>query len=1170
MYGITETTVHVTFRPLTRADAERGSGSPIGRAIPDLGVYVLDRRMQPVPVGVPGEMCVGGAGVARGYLGRPALTAERFVPDPFGGEAGGRLYRSGDLARRLASGELEYLGRMDQQVKVRGFRIEPGEIEAALRAGPGVGEAVVVVREDAPGDRRLVAYFTADGEAPAPRELRARLAERLPGHMVPAAFVPLERIPLTANGKLDRRALPVPDGAGDAAGEVAPRTPAEAALARVWAQVLGVERVGVTDGFFALGGHSLLAVRLVARIERELGARVPLHALFAGATVESLAALLDGGAAPAAWEPLVTLRADGAGHPLFLVHAVDGHVLSYAVLAERLGDRPVHGLQAAGLEGGEPLDRVEDMADACAAAVLAAHPGGPLALGGWSLGAVVAWETARRLRAAGTAVDALVLLDPPRAVRAASAADPADDRLPDLDPARMDALLRVRRAHLRALRVWTPGAYDGRVLLLEASERPASGVRGDRAIPWESLCAGPLRVRRTPGDHFTLLREPHVRALAERLRAYLDEPMPPPPSLASGPPLDEPEDAPAFLAEVLDRAADDPVPGEVVRVLAGGGHVAQGYAVVRERAWRTLAGLRARGVRPGDRVVLQVEAAEDFAAALWGCLLGGFVAVPVSVAARGGPEGHAAHRLREVCALLGGAPVLAGDEAAEAARRVLGGPVLALGGLEAHAPDPERHPADPGADAVLLLSSGTTGRPKLIRRTHRNLLLACRGSVASAGVEGRRIVFLNWLPLDHNAALLASLALLGLGGRQVHLGTHDVLEDPARWLDALHRYRVTHTGATNHSLGLVAARLADPPGRAWDFSAVERIAVTAEPVVARTARVFLSRMAPFGLRPDVLRPSYGMSEVGGISRLAAFRADEDPGDGGFVEAGTPMPGVAVRVVDVEGRVVPEGREGRVQVRTESVTPGYVGGTDEDRAAFTPGGWFDTGDAGLLRGGSLLLTGRDKDVLIVGGLNLHSQEIEAVVEEVPGVTPGSAAACPVRGEGSETDEVALVLHTPLRDPEERAALRREVRRRVGARFGVRAARVVLAEPEQIPRTPLGKVRRAQRAPRPEGRRPRRGRRRGPGRPPRGGLPGAAQRPGAGDLRPVERGAGGGAGGRPRQLLRPGRPLHSRGAAGGAGARRLRRGHHRGRPVRRAHPRGDGARRRPRLPGPAGRG
>jgi amino acid adenylation domain-containing protein len=313
MYGITETTVHTTWRRLRQSDLAR-PGSAIGRPLSDLSLHLLDGGGRPVPIGVPGEIHVGGAGVARGYLARPALTAERFVPDPFaGGTAGGvggqRLYRSGDLARWRRDGDLEYLGRIDRQVKVRGFRIELGEIEAALAEHPGVREAAVMAREDRPGDVRLVGYVSSAAEArPSPQELAAFLAERLPGYMVPAAWVLLDRLPLTANGKADRAALPAPVERGEGGAYVAPRSPVEEVLAGIWEEVLALQRVGVEDDFFALGGHSLGGAQVISRVLNAFSVELPLRVLFERPTVAALAAEVErlrGSGAAAAAPPLV-------------------------------------------------------------------------------------------------------------------------------------------------------------------------------------------------------------------------------------------------------------------------------------------------------------------------------------------------------------------------------------------------------------------------------------------------------------------------------------------------------------------------------------------------------------------------------------------------------------------------------------------------------------------------------------------------------------------------------------------------------------------------------------------------------------------------------------------------------------------------------------------------
>jgi amino acid adenylation domain-containing protein len=285
LYGPTEATIWSA----TAACAPGGGRPPIGRPVANTRAYVLDARGAPVPVGVPGELYLGGGGVARGYVGRPGLTAERFVPDPFGA-AGGRLYRTGDRVRWLAAGELEFLGRVDAQVKVRGFRIEPGEIEGALRRGEGVTDCVVVAREDVPGETRLVAYVVGGVEADV---LREQLLRELPEYMVPSAFVSLDALPLTPNGKPDRKALPAPDFAPAKARYVAPRTPTEETLAGIWAETLRLDRVGVTESFFDLGGHSLLATLMIARVQQVFGVEVPLRAIFDEPTVAELAGRVD-------------------------------------------------------------------------------------------------------------------------------------------------------------------------------------------------------------------------------------------------------------------------------------------------------------------------------------------------------------------------------------------------------------------------------------------------------------------------------------------------------------------------------------------------------------------------------------------------------------------------------------------------------------------------------------------------------------------------------------------------------------------------------------------------------------------------------------------------------------------------------------------------------------
>jgi acyl carrier protein len=291
MYGITETTVHVTYRPLSLADLEEWR-SPIGGPLGDLQLYILDQNGEPVPIGVSGELYVGGAGLSRGYLNRPDLTAERFLPHPFSKEPGWRVYRTGDVGRYLPNGDIEYQGRSDRQVKIRGFRIELGEIEAVLTEHEEIREALMVARDEEAASRQLIAYLVMEPGKAANIESVHRLAkERLPAHMVPAFFVVLDKFPLTANRKIDHRALPAPPKSRPALAEafIAARTETEKKLAAMWGDVLGRDEIGIYDNFFDLGGHSLLATQIMSRVSDAFKINLPLRCFFDKPTVAGLA-----------------------------------------------------------------------------------------------------------------------------------------------------------------------------------------------------------------------------------------------------------------------------------------------------------------------------------------------------------------------------------------------------------------------------------------------------------------------------------------------------------------------------------------------------------------------------------------------------------------------------------------------------------------------------------------------------------------------------------------------------------------------------------------------------------------------------------------------------------------------------------------------------------------
>jgi amino acid adenylation domain-containing protein len=575
-YGPTEAHV-VSSYELAGDPGEWPALPPIGRPIANTRLYVLDERMSPVPAGVPGELYIGGRCLARGYLTSPEMTAERFVPDTFGREPGARLYRTGDRARWRADGTLEFLGRADDQVKIRGYRVEPGEIEGALADHPGVGEAAVIAREDGacvatpgvatpgvatPGVKRLVAYVVGSaGVAPAAAELRGWLGERLPEYMVPSAFVPLDALPLTPSGKVDRRALPEPERANmtDEA-HVAPRTALEAQIVEIWEEVLKTRPIGVRDNFFELGGHSMLAVRMVYKVEQLCGRTLSLATLFTAATVEKLAGALEAGEADGPRSSLLRIRPEGGRRPFFCVSSPNVNALGYVALARHLdADQPVYVLQASNFKRMIPGDYTRGELAALAAEYIRAmrevQPTGPYLLGGMCAGATTAFEMARMLERQGEKVALLAIFDTwvlentysyakfhldyyYRRARTALRRRQAEQyrAVPEL-ARRLSQRLRaaVRRGPgapsagrprnpLRAVywpgKEFTPETVSCRVTLFRVKDQPFTRIR-DPHLGWDARSLGGVEAYVVPGDHATVLREPNVQALARKLAACI-------------------------------------------------------------------------------------------------------------------------------------------------------------------------------------------------------------------------------------------------------------------------------------------------------------------------------------------------------------------------------------------------------------------------------------------------------------------------------------------------------------------------------------------------------------------------------------------------------------------------------------------------------------------------
>jgi amino acid adenylation domain-containing protein len=574
MYGPTETTIWSTTDRL-----RQGEPLTIGGPIGNTALYVLDGNLQRLPVGLAGELHIGGLGLARGYRNRPDLTSERFIPDPFAGSPDARMYKTGDLVRYRSDGRVEFLGRLDHQVKVRGFRIELGEIESVLTRHPAVNSAVAVAREDTPGDPRIVAYVILEGTTATPSELRDHSAQSLPGYMVPSAVVVLDEFPQTLNGKVDRKALPAPAFEREETHTlVAPRSPLEQRLAQVWEDVLGIAPIGVTDDFFSLGVTSLTAARLFARIEDELGSGLPLAPVFQAPTIEALAQLIEGGSSTQRWSSLVPIQPSGPQTPLFCVHGGAGTVLHLQPLAAALGvEHPFYGLQARGLYGRDlPLTTVEAMSEHYLAELREVQPAGPYLLAGYCFGAIVAFDMAQRLLRSGEEVALLTMINGPSPsyikrygpatplrIQQRTASSPRLTRAQRIvrlasEPQRLASWSRwaTQRAKLssryaledvrfttrmamhkplpdglrdqyfirisaKSERAYEPDVYPGRIVLFAGA-----GLYRDPELGWGAHAAAGVEAIEIPGDHpdnREAMKQPYVDLIAKRLQPLLDE-----------------------------------------------------------------------------------------------------------------------------------------------------------------------------------------------------------------------------------------------------------------------------------------------------------------------------------------------------------------------------------------------------------------------------------------------------------------------------------------------------------------------------------------------------------------------------------------------------------------------------------------------------------------------
>lgn len=541
-YGPAEASIVATaYEPKFPADEEPIAQLPIGRPVANARVYLLDPDLNPVPVGVPGEIHIGGIGVAAGYLNLPELTEQKFIRDIFSDDPSARMYKTGDLAKYLPNGELEFVGRRDNQVKIRGFRVEPGEIESVLSKYPGVQENAVILGQDRTGNKRLIAYVVRNNESLVASELRRHVKAHLPEYMVPSDFVFPASMPLTPNGKIDRRSLVVQELHSSADVTTASTTddPLQSQLIAMWEDLLGRKPIRSGDNFFDLGGHSLLAARLMHRIKQVLGKSLPLAVLLQAPTIEKLAAVLRGDIS-GHWASLVPIQPEGFKPPFFCVHGVGGNVVGFNELAKRMKPNfPFYGLQSQGLDGKSELNTtIQSMAAHYLKEIRGVQSSGPYHLGGFSMGGLVAYEMAQQLVAAGENVGLVVLFDT-YATNPKSVNESLKDlllhptwthikRLPSELRKKLrrtmigirlpEYLKKMMRTNAHAADQYVLRPYEGKTILLQAGD--TWRVADDPYAAWKNYVAK-LETVQIHGAHMEILREPNVSTLAERLKSCI-------------------------------------------------------------------------------------------------------------------------------------------------------------------------------------------------------------------------------------------------------------------------------------------------------------------------------------------------------------------------------------------------------------------------------------------------------------------------------------------------------------------------------------------------------------------------------------------------------------------------------------------------------------------------
>ncbi len=1054
VYGPTETTTYATWYCVK--DVIPGAQSiPIGRPIANTTAWVLDKKLHPVPIGVAGELFIGGAGVAPGYLNRDELTADKFVEH----KALGRLYRSGDLVRRLSSGDLDFLGRIDEQVKIRGFRVEPGEIENLLSTHPGVSQSIVVARKEASGSKQLVGYYSPrQTPGPGADEIRAFLKSRLPEYMVPAFLVSVAQLSLTPNGKVDRKALPAPETLRAASEQkrLEPRDSIEQQLQAIWETVLDVSPIGVQDKFFELGGHSLLALRLIAQIEKQFGRKLPVTAIFQSPTIEQLACILRGNGE---WTPvssLVEIRRGGKRPPMVLVHGVGGGMFwGYSNLAHHLDpEQPVFAFKSRGMDGQEEFETIEEMAASYVKDLRRFQSQGPYYLGGYCFGGIVAFEMARILRAQGEEVGLLALFNscPPNSSYSRVRLTPqfAFRFLANLGHLFMNSLkwtpeqrrgffqwkwrlLRkhlpgVRRAeneidewvdlspfpedqkklwetHIRALMKFNPKPYEGRVTLFRSRAHQLMSSC-DPYYGWSEFAQGGVTVKVVPGAHEKIVDEPNVKQLAAQLSQILDEAQ------------CKKQTYPELFRE---QARKTPA---AISVRQSGQDLS--YADLDRRSDQVASFLRTEGIGPESIVGIALPRSIDFTVAVLGVMKAGAAYLPLDLS-------HPKERLAYYVTDSGAKLVLTADEQFSAAGVRVVPFNEACTGVVSGSPI-----ASPDNVAYVMYTSGSTGTPKGVQITQRSLVNH-NVAVANAFDLSARDRVLQFASLSFDLSIEEIFPIWLRGGTLV-LRPEEISASVQKFLEFVEQEQIT---------------VLDLPTAYWhelvDACKGKFLPECVRLVVIGGEQAAFDRLKTW---THDIRHRARLINTYGPTETTVTATIYEPGpeclEQGAFPIGKPIANTSAYVLDDKLERVDPGSVGELCIGGAGVARGYLNRPELTNERFithpTLGRLYRTGDLARERpDGNLEFLGRLDNQLKVRGFRVEPGEIESMMRQYPAVKEavvtqrqGRLVAYYARSGPCKQTELAASLREKLPD------------------YMVPAAFVAL---ENFPMTPNGKVDRA---------------------------------------------------------------------------------------------------------------